>query len=363
LSADIYAQNDIPAFNQSSMDGYAFSYNDWDSKNKLIIQGEIPAGITEDIPLVSQQAIRIFTGGAVPAGADTVVMQEKIKVENNYLVIDDQRLKKGDNVRIRGAEIKKGTLALEKDSFLSPAAIGFLAGTGIADVEVYPTPSVAIISTGKELQQPGKSLTRGQVYESNSFTLKASLEQLNIRDVKIMWVDDKPELLQQVLADSLQNSDMILLTGGVSVGDYDFVLQAATQCGVEKIFHRIKQKPGKPLYFGKKQNQTVFGLPGNPASVLTCFYEYVLPAIGNMKACKPHLLQIKNVELFHGYKKPPGLTHFLKGVYSNEKVKTLDAQESYRMSSFSKANCLICLDEEKQEWKAGDKVEIHLLPF
>jgi len=167
------------------MDGYAFSFSDWQSKNKLIVLGEIPAGITEDRPVIPQQAIRIFTGGAVPAGADTVVMQEKVKLENNELMISDQQLKKGSNVRIKGSEIKAGALALEKDSFLSPAAIGFLAGIGIVGVDVYPRPSITIITTGKELQQPGKSLLRGQVYESNSFALSAALQQLHIHNVKL----------------------------------------------------------------------------------------------------------------------------------------------------------------------------------
>jgi len=363
LAADIYARYDIPPFNQSSMDGYAFAYKDWESKNRLAIQGEVAAGITKVFFIGSKKAVRIFTGAAVPEGADTVVMQEKTDIQKNELIISDQQLKKGDNVRLKGSEIRAGDLALGKENFLSPAAIGFLSGMGITEVTVYPKPVIAIIVTGKELQEPGKTLAYGQVYESNSFVLRAVLEQFHLNKIKIDWVDDQPELIVKALNDALQTADLILLTGGISVGDYDYVLHATTACGVEKIFHRVKQRPGKPLYFGKKEKKLVFGLPGNPSSVLTCFYEYVLPAIEKMMGLKKSRIQKEISALTRDYFKSPGLTHFLKGIYSDGHVTPLEAQESYRMSSFARANCLIYLEEEKEEWKSGDKVETHLLPF
>ena len=250
---------------------------------------------------------------------------------------------------------------MEKGSFLSPAAIGFLAGIGVTEVKVFPNPSISIIVTGKELQQPGKPLDYGQVYESNSFTLTSALHHLHIDAIKIFRADDNLEILTGILEEALQQSDMVLLTGGISAGDYDFVLQSAANCGVTKLFHKIKQRPGKPLYFGKKENKLVFGLPGNPSSVLTCFYEYVLPALEILTKRKISLQTIQ-APLFKPFRKTARLTHFLKGFYNGTTVSVLDAQESYRLSSFAKANCLVKINEEVMECKEGEIVEVHLLP-
>jgi molybdopterin molybdotransferase len=362
LAEDVYAPMDIPAFPQSSMDGYAFSFAHWQKKKKLEIAGEVAAGNNEIFTLAQGNAVRIFTGAAVPAGADTVVMQEKIKAINGELIIEDENLQVGNSVRPKGSEIKAGALALEKETVLSPAAIGFLAGIGISEVNVYPNPSISIIITGNELQQPGKPLQHGQVYESNSFALKAVLKQLYINNVEVFYATDKPEIVTGTLDKALQKSDVVLLTGGISVGDYDFVLQAANECGVEKLFHKVKQRPGKPLYFGKKVNKLVFGLPGNPSSVLTCFYQYVIPAIEKMSK-RRKLLLVVQAPLSKSFQKAAGLTHFLKGFYDGKTVAPLDAQESYRLSSFARANCLIQVNEDVTECRHGDLVDVHLLPF
>ncbi|MEP6727590.1 MAG: molybdopterin molybdotransferase MoeA [Bacteroidota bacterium] len=356
LSEDVYSAVDVPAFPQSSMDGYAFAYADWQSKKKLLIDGEMQAGSKMAFSLQAGQAVRIFTGAPLPAGADTIIMQEKVSLTDKELIIHDESLEKGNSVRSKGSAIKKGELALSKKSLLSPGAIGFLAGMGISEVSVFVRPVVSIIVTGKELQQPGMPLAYGEVYESNSFALKAVLQQLQINDIKLYSAGDDLEEVKQVLIKALADSDMVLLTGGVSVGDYDFVVQAAEACGVTKLFHKIKQRPGKPLYFGKKESKLIFGLPGNPSSVLTCFYEYVLPALGND-------LMVLNVSLGKSFHKPAGLTQFLKGWYDGKTVMPLDAQESYRMSSFAIANCLIKVDEETTICKEGELSEIHLLPF
>jgi len=361
LAEDIYATTDIPAFPQSSMDGYAFSFEGWKKHKRLKIAGEVAAGSNETFTLTPANAVRIFTGAAVPAGADTVVMQEKIQVENGELKIEDETIQQGNSVRLKGSEIKGGELALGKESVLSPAAIGFLAGIGMAEVKVYPSPSITIIITGNELQQPGETLLHGQVYESNSFALKAVLQQLHINDIKILYATDKPEVVAGTLKKALEQVDVVLLTGGISVGDYDFVWQAATECGVEKLFHKIRQRPGKPLYFGKKENKLVFGLPGNPSSVLTCFYQYVIPALEKLSKRKIGL-QTLQVPLERSFKKVAGLTHFLKGLYDGKTAVPLDAQESFRLSSFAKANCLIQVDEDTTSLKEGELVDVYLLP-
>jgi molybdopterin molybdotransferase len=370
LAEDICATMDIPGFPQSSMDGYAFSFEGWQQYRKLHIIGEVAAGSRKEFTLQPGNAVRIFTGAAVPAGADTVVMQEKVKTINGELIIEDQALQAGNNVRPKGSEAKAGALALEKGVNLSPAAIGFLAGIGITDVKVYPYPSITIIITGNEFQKPGTSLQYGQVYESNSFLLKAVLKQLGIDDVRILYAIDNPEIVTSSLQEALRQSDVVLLTGGISVGDYDFVLQAAAGCGVEKLFHKVNQRPGKPLYFGKKArphdavgqgDKLVFGLPGNPSSVLTCFYQYVIPVLEKLSNRKKIVHSLR-VPLSKPFRKNTGLTHFLKGIYNGKTATPLDAQESYRLSSFAIANCLIQVDEEITSLQEGELVDIYLLP-
>ncbi len=359
LANDIYAPINIPAFAQSGMDGYAIAYA---SMGKPIpLAGEQAAGTNLQAKVKEGTAVRIFTGAVVPDGADTVVIQEKIKVVDGFLQIEEHNLKKGDNVRLSGSEIAKNALALSAGTRLIPAAIGFLAGMGIANVEVIPNPRVSIIVTGNELQNPGTAAEFGKVYESNSFALLAALKQMNINDIALYQSADEKDTLTKTLSEALSKSDMVIMTGGVSVGDYDFTVIASENCGVQKVFHKIKQKPGKPIFFGKKENVSFFGLPGNPASVLTCFYEYVLIALEKMTAQN---LQLKKQQIIisSSYKKPTGITHFLKGIFDGEKVHLPDGQESYKLNSFARANCLIMIPESVTEVNAGEKIEIHLLP-
>ncbi len=360
LATDVYAKFDIPAFAQSSMDGYAIQFDKKDQP--LPVKTTIAAGNSNSYSVKTGEAARIFTGAPLPANADTVVMQEKVNIEKGNILINDSGLQKGDYVRDKGAEIHSGEIALPANIFLTPAAIGFLAAIGIAEVSVYCTPLVTVIITGNELQQPGKELSFGQVYESNSFALSAALGQSGIETIEILYAEDKPEVVQATLDRALKKSDLVLLTGGISVGDYDFVLEATEKCGVQKHFHKIKQKPGKPLYFGTKDSQVIFGLPGNPGSVLTCFYEYVLPAIEKMTWQKNSVRQIK-ATLKNSYSKKAGLTHFLKGLYDNGQVEILTSQASFQLRSFAIANCLVVIGETSEQVKEGDEVEVHLLPF
>jgi molybdopterin molybdotransferase len=357
LAEDIYALHDIPAYRQSSMDGYAFAYKD--VRKQLSVTGESAAGNRKEVKLQGESAMRIFTGAAVPEGADTVVMQEKIKLTDGKLTIDDDTLILGTNVRAAGSEIRKGELALKKDTYLSAAAIGFLAGIGVTKVVVHPKPRVTVILTGNELKQPGAPLNYGEVYESNSFAITAALKQFGIAEPVMKYAKDDVDELASVIKEALDSSDLILLTGGVSVGEYDFVIKAAEQLSVKTIFHRIKQRPGKPLFFGTHQNKVVFGLPGNPSSVLTCFYEYVVPAIGSLKHQTLALPRL-HVPVSQGFAKKIKFTQFLKGYYNGTTVDVLASQESYKMNSFAKANCLVVMPEDVEELKQGDIAEIHL---
>lgn len=272
---DIIATVSIPNFTQSSMDGYAIKFADKDMGLHII--GEMPAGATQQLVIQTGQATRIFTGAPLPEGADTVVMQEKVIVENGILKITDEKLSFGLNARPKGSEVTEGEIAMYKGTYLSAAAIGFLAGIGCTNVAVYGPPEVSIILTGNELQEQGKPLAFGQVYESSSFQLKAALQKTGIKNIGIIHSEDDPEALKKCLNYALATSQVVLLTGGVSVGDYDYVPAAAQACGIEQKFHKIKQKPGKPLFFGIKGDKTVFGLPGNPRHHLPVFMSMYCP--------------------------------------------------------------------------------------
>ncbi|MCH5717669.1 molybdopterin molybdotransferase MoeA [Niabella hibiscisoli] len=227
LAEDIHAEADVPAFAQSAMDGYAFCFDDWSYGIPLTINGEMPAGAAKQKSVAKGEAIRIFTGAPIPSGADTVIMQEKTRAAAHELLIEEERLLSGANVRSAGSEIRKGDLALKINTQLTPGSIGFLAGMGVSKLSVYPDPAITIIVTGDELQEPGEPLSYGQVYESNSYTLLAVLQQAGLMPVQVYKVKDDLLELTTTLHAALEASDLVLLTGGVSVGDYDFVVKAA----------------------------------------------------------------------------------------------------------------------------------------
>ena len=358
LAADVIAEVDIPGYPQSSMDGYALRFQD--AGRPLQVTGEMAAGTAIQLHIHAGEATRIFTGAPLPAGADTVVMQEKTALENGRLIIKDEALQQAMNVRGTGAEVKAGTVAMAAGTTLTAAALGFLAGIGLTGVVVYPPPGVTILLTGNELQAPGQPLAFGQVYESSSVMLMAALQKAGVKDIGILKAADDRQALSDALAKALRQSDVVLLTGGVSVGDYDYVVGAAAACGVQQQFHKIKQRPGKPLFFGTAGDKIVFGLPGNPSSSLVCFYEYVLPALEKMMQQESRIKELP-ATLTHGYEKGQGLTHFLKGNYSDGRATPLHAQESFRMHSFAAANCLIVLPEDAEHFAAGDQVAVHLL--
>lgn len=360
LAEDVYAPVNVPLFSQSAMDGYCFRFDDFLSSNALTIRGEIQAGNPAYLSLLPNTSMRIFTGAPMPDGADTVAMQEKVLVQNNVLIIDDFSLQKGSNVRLCGSEIKQGEKALQNETVLTPAAIGFLASMGITKVSVYRKASVTIIVTGKEVKQPGTALQRGEIYDANSFIIKSALQQRGIDNVTIVYTNDIKEEVNSALSHALEQSDIVLFSGGISTGKYDFVLAATEACNVQNVFYKVNQKPGKPLYFGTKTNTLVFGLPGNPAALLICLYEYVLPSLAKLFLSKnkltKNLLPIKK-----DYTKKKGISLFLKGKCNDKQVEVLPAQESYKLSSFALANCLIFLDENITFVPAGELVEVHLL--
>lgn len=360
LAEHIVAPISIPSFDQSAMDGYAFCFED--VNQPITIVDEIAAGDVREVGSEEKgTAVRIFTGAKVPSGFDTVVMQELTSVSNNQLTVKDGGLKKGGNIRLKGSQIEKGDVGLEKGTKVTAAAVGFISALGYTKVKVYESPRVAIIATGNELVKPGNELKEGQIFESNTFMLQAALNKLMI-EPEITVVEDDQELTQKAIEDAITNNELVLLSGGISVGDYDFVKESLENLGVEDVFYKIKQKPGKPLFFGKTNACYVFGLPGNPAAALSCFYQYAYPAINLMKGNRDAFLQKLTLPISGGLKKKEGRSVFYKGLTDFKTVTTLEGQGSDMLKSFSLANCLIYIQAETTLIHKNELVEVHLLP-
>lgn len=360
LAEAVFSTIDYPPFHQSAMDGFAVFHSDISSLNEIKIIGEAPAGNPFKGKVSSGQAVQIFTGAKIPEGADTVIIQEKVSIKKGKVIPDGSPLLKGANIREKGSQIKNGDIALHNGAILNPGAIGFLAGLGVSSVSVFPKPKVSIIVTGNELQKPGMQLENGQIYESNSFALNAALESIGMVAAHVSSIGDDERNIKEFLAFAIANSDVVLVSGGISVGKYDFVGKCLEELEVENIFYKIAQKPGKPLFFGKKNDCLIFGLPGNPASALSCFYEYVCPSLRIMQGFT-EVFPKKHLPISSDYEKREGLSLFLKGKTTAGEVKVLSGQESNNIGSFALADCLIYLSADKGRVERGEMVEVHLI--
>jgi molybdopterin molybdotransferase len=357
LAEDVLSPIDMPPFDQSAMDGYALN----GIHNSYQVIGEIQAGDSgENIVLQEGEAVRIFTGALVPKSATTVAKQEIVTREGDSIILTEE-IEQNINIRPRGEQIHTGQIALSKGTLINPGTAGYLYTLGISEVLVHRKPIVTIIATGNELVEPGYKLQSGQIYESNSYTIAAALETIGV-SAKILRVKDDYESTKNTFAEALDHSDLVLSIGGISVGDYDFVEQAFEALGVEKQFYKIRQKPGKPLFFGTQKERVVFGLPGNPASALTCFYMYVIPAIRRMQGFSNIQLEQRELQLVSDFNKSGKLAHFLKGRTEGSEVSVLSAQSSAMLSSFAEADCFIYLNEGQEQWKQGDTVTVFMLP-
>ena len=351
-----------PGFDQSAMDGYAFRYEDFIAGQPLTITDTIKAGDRKKRKWLKGTCTRIFTGAPIPSGADTVVMQEKVTVIADQLFIHDERLIRGSNVRLKASHLKSGQVIARKGKRITAPMIAVLAAAGFSTVSVLNQPSIGIIVTGDELVKPGESLKHGQVYECNSYSLEAALHSvLPGVKTKIYRVKDSGKATLSGIRMALKENDWLLLTGGVSVGDFDFVVPALKEAGVKIIFHKLLQKPGKPVCFGKINQQLVFGLPGNPASVLSCFYSLVLPAL--VKRAGAVAGAHRQYPLANAYSSKPGLTRFLKALVNDGKVTILNDQESYKLNSFAEANALVKLPADVAAVHSGELVDVILLPL
>lgn len=350
LAKDIKAPISMPPFRQSSMDGYALKLS---SADRYTVIGEVQAGSSQDSSVKEGEAVRIFTGAPVPVTADTVVMQESVQREGDVITFN-KRPEINTNIRPMGEQLKIGEIALTKGTLLNAAGLGFLAGLGISNIEIYKQPSVSILITGDELQQPGSPLKKGQVYDSNSVTIKAALMSLGLSQITVDFIKDDYETTQKIIKKHINSSDVVLISGGISVGDYDFVRDALLENKVKEHFYKVNQKPGKPLWFGTTPSTTVFALPGNPASSLTCFYVYVLPALRRMMGHKNIHLAKHTGKTTINIKNRFGKTLFLKGNAANDEVTPLLGQASSMLKSFAVSNALIIIPETTSELKKGD---------
>jgi len=366
LAEDVASPMALPPFRQSSMDGYALHHDDVTQVGiGLPVVAESRAGNAKPQTLQRGTAVHILTGAPVPDGATAVVMKEKVARTGDEVLIQQFPVSEGQNVRSVGQQIQKGDLAMPKDTYLTPGSVGFLLGMNIHTVKVYRKPSVGILVTGDELVKPGGdvSLDFGQIYESNSAMLAAVLRAEGITEIDIRYVTDDEAATIAALRELTEQHDVVLSTGGISVGEYDFVGKALEKTGVETIFYKIRQRPGKPLFFGRNDDTIIFALPGNPASTLVCYYEYVLPALRRLSGRSDCFLPKIKLPITHAFSFQGERDEFLKATATTEAVTPLDGQESFVLRSFAVANALIYLPSSQNSVQPGDEVEVHFLPF
>lgn len=358
LFKDVISPINMPPFRQSAMDGYALNLHDRLTYN---IIDEVKAGDGHHPTLKQGDAVRIFTGAPVPETANTIVIQERTNVNDHELTID-YPITINENIRPLGEQVTKNQIALKKGTLLTPAALAFLTSLGITEVFVYIKPSIAIVVTGNELVEAGESLIYGQIYESNTIMLTSALNRLGHKDISTYKVDDNYKNTVNLIDRAITNHDVVIISGGISVGDYDFVGKALQEIKVEELFYRVKQKPGKPLFFGKKENTILFALPGNPAAALSCFYIYILPVLQKMSGNLSFSLTKTNAKSKSNFIKKGDRAQFLKATYCNGFVEILDGQNSSMLHTFAIANAFVYVPETLDSITVNDIVEVIIIP-
>ena len=359
LFEDIKSTINVPSHTNSAMDGYAIQFSE--QEKPLEVVGSAFAGKPFEGELQSGQAIRIMTGASMPSGADSVVMQEHVEREDNIIRLT-KTLKQGENVREKGEDLAIGESALTKGRLLQASDIGLLASMGISEVKVARKLRVAFFSTGDELKNVGETLEAGQIYDSNRYTIYAMLKNLGCEVVDMGIIPDNEEKIESAFKIASANADVLITSGGVSVGDADFVKLTLEKLG-KVNFWKIAMKPGRPLAVGTLQNCYFFGLPGNPVSAMVTFYQFVRPALRFLMGqtqFENHFLQLKCISPL---KKRPGRVEFQRGIYFQDEngqfvVKSTGNQGSHVLSSMSKANCFIILDQDQGKVEAGSLVKV-----
>ncbi len=364
LAQDIVSKLDVPGHTNSAMDGYALSGDELpdDTPRQYRVIGTAYAGRPFNEPCHTGQCVRIMTGAAMPAGTDTVVMQEHSEKINDTKIRLATGHRKGQNVRQAGEDIAEGSVVLKKGHHIQAADLGVMASIGIAEINVYRRPRIAFFSTGDELRSIGEPLGTD---DSNRYSLHGMLSQLNVEIIDLGVVRDKLKDLRQAFATASSKADLVITTGGVSVGEADFVKGIVEEMGKIHIW-KIAMKPGRPITFGELDHAVFFGLPGNPVSVMTTFYQFVIPAIQQLsgQGARPPLTF--EVICNSALRKRPGRFECQRGILSRDEtgrltVSATGKQGSGILTSMSLANCLILLDERCNGINIGEYVTVQ--PF
>lgn len=367
LSDDVISPVDVPGHDNSAMDGYAVRFSDLkqDLEVKLQLVGTAFAGNPFDGRVDAGQTVRIMTGAVVPDGCDTVIMQERASPSGNEVSVTAVP-KAGTNTRKAGEDLRKGEAALKRGQLVRPAELGLLASLGIGEISVYRRLRVAFFSTGDELVSVGQQLGAGQIYDSNRYTLYGMLTRAGCEILDMGVIRDTPEAVEEAFVQASAAADVIITSGGVSVGEADYVKQVLESLG-EVLFWKIAMKPGRPLAYGKIGDAHFFGLPGNPVAVMVTFYQFVRDALARLQGqvdVKP--LPTMKVVCTAPIKKAPGRTEFQRGLLSQDvggqwTVRPTGDQGSGILSSMSQAHCFIVLSTETGSLEAGATVDIQLL--
>jgi molybdopterin molybdotransferase len=364
LAEDIVPAIDVPGHDNTAMDGYAMRFADLAADVTVLEEiGAALAGKAFTGTVGPGQCVRVTTGAAMPAGTDTVVVQEVVKVHGAKVSIPAGQ-KEGQNVRTAGEDLRRGVAVLGPGQWLRPAELGLIASLGIGEVAVRRRVRVAFFCTGDELASIGTALKQGEVYDSNRYTLHGMLARLGaeLRDLGV--VRDDPALLEAAFRDAAQNADAIITTGGVSVGEADFVKPMMAKLG-EALFWRIAMRPGRPMAFGRIGDTFLFGLPGNPVAVMVTFYQFVREALlqlaGRSGDCAAPTVAASAAEPL---RKVAGRTEYQRGILFRDggalKVRTTGQQGSGVLRSMSEANCFIVLEHERGRVAAGETVQVQL---
>jgi molybdopterin molybdotransferase len=370
LARDVKAREDIPPFTKATMDGYAVRAEDTrlaspgrDAAVELRVLQDLPAGRAPRRAVGPGQAVRIMTGAPLPPGADAVVMVEDSEKRDGRVIIRSE-VRPGENVGLAGEDLKEGETALGRGTVIGPAEIGMLAAIGLARVPVARRPRLAVIATGDEIIEPGEPKRRGQIRNANGPALTAMAAEAGAEAGYLGIARDRGSSLASKLARA-RGADILVLTGGVSVGDYDLVRDELEARGVKQVFWRVRIKPGKPVFFGRRGRQLVFGLPGNPTSALVTFLLFVRPAIDRMLGRVRPGPESGRAVLAEDIALKPGRTQFLRGLVTDRgpllKVAPYSDQRSGVLRSMVRSRVLIVVPDDVSRIEAGREVEIIFL--
>ncbi len=345
---DVFAKVALPGFDNSQMDGYAVRACDAPTGAKLTVVGEQPAGAKRPLTVGPGQAVRIFTGAPMPEGADAVVMQEDVERLEDQRIRLMEGVELGEFVRREGADLCLGQKILSAGQLLNPARIGVLASQGLAEIEVGRRPRCAIVTTGDELLAPGSKLEPGAIFNSNGPMLANLAQEFGAGQVRRYHASDDPAQLRETLDQALTDSDVCLVAGGVSVGEHDHVKAQLASLGVEGGFWRVRVKPGKPLFFGQRGPQCIFGLPGNPVSAYITFLLFVVGVLKKwqgetVSSDRPHLLSLPAQALESVINDRGNRPHYVRGWFDPTKqtFRPIGLQQSHALFALSQTNALV----------------------